>query len=82
MPEGLPLQKRFNRVFELSLRKRCFDLIREPATSLKRGGRSGPPNGSQRLLRHPLSVFEIGTKFSVPGRAFFGGHVNHLIRAW
>jgi hypothetical protein len=43
----------------MTFRKLCFDLIRESATSLKRGGGASPPNGSQRFLCHPLSVFEF-----------------------
>jgi hypothetical protein len=66
--------RRVNRVPKLSLRKLGLDLIHEPATTLKCGGRTGSPNSGQRFLGHPLSVFEIGTTFSVPGRTFFDGH--------
>jgi hypothetical protein len=63
-----------NDALKLSLRKLCFDLIREPATSLKRGGGSSSSNSSQRFLCHPLSVFEIDPTFSIPCPTFFGGH--------
>jgi hypothetical protein len=63
-----------NDALKLSVRKLCFDLIREPATSFKRGGGSSSPNNSQRFLCHSLAVFKLDPTFSIPRRTFFDGH--------
>src|SRR6266516_3556710 len=48
------------------------DFLREHATRFKRGCRSLFPDGGEGLLRHPLSVFDVGVELSSVGANSYG----------